>query len=63
MRAAHIELGAIFKGAEGDVRTFAPDQRDYKERSAQMKKAFDKLAPLFTNFKVRFLFCFVGASG
>ncbi|KJA23571.1 hypothetical protein HYPSUDRAFT_201292 [Hypholoma sublateritium FD-334 SS-4] len=52
MRAAHTELGAIFKGAEGDVRAFAPDQRDYRERSAQLKKAFDKLAPLFVNFEI-----------
>ena len=63
MRDAHVELGAIFKGADGDVQTFAPNVRDYQDRSARLKKAFSKLAPLFTSFEVRYLFVFIEAAG
>ncbi len=59
MRDAHVELGAIFKGADGDVQTFAPNVRDYQERSTRLKKAFSKLAPLFTSFQVRYSFVYI----
>ncbi len=58
-RDAHVELGAIFNGADGDVQTFSPNVRDYQERSTRLKKAFSKLAPLFTSFQVRYSFVYI----